>query len=121
MPPSLQSNLEHFYPPPPKKPHAHWQSLAISSRLLQLLPPPSHFSRVRPCAALWMQPDGFLCPWDSPARRVLESAAMLSSRGSSRPRDQTQVFCTAGRFFTAEPPGKPHNSSPRRTIIDLLY
>ena len=71
----------------------------------------------QPCG---LQPDGLLCPWDSPAR-VLESVAMLSSRGSSRPRDQTQAFCIAGRFFTTEPPGKPHNSSPRRTIIYLLY
>ena len=32
---------------------------------------------------------------------------MPSSRGSSQPRDQTQVSHTAGRFFTSEPPGKP--------------
>ena len=32
--------------------------------------------------------------------RILEWVAMLSSRGSSQPRDQTQVSCTAGRFFT---------------------
>ena len=29
-------------------------------------------------------------------------------RGSSCPRDQTQVSCTADRFSTTEPPGKPH-------------
>ena len=28
-----------------------------------------------------------------------------SSRGSSQPRDWTCVFCTANRFFAAEPPG----------------
>ena len=36
--------------------------------------------------------------------------AMLSSRGSSQPRDRTQVSCIsciAGWFFMAEPPGKP--------------
>ena len=33
--------------------------------------------------------------------------AVSSSRGSSRPRDQTHVSHSAGRFFTAEPPGKP--------------
>ena len=33
--------------------------------------------------------------------RILEWAAISSSRGSSRPRDQTRVSCTAGRFFTA--------------------
>ena len=32
---------------------------------------------------------------------------MPSSRGSSQPRDRTRVSCTAGRFYTAEPPG--HN------------
>ena len=39
--------------------------------------------------------------------RILEWVAMLSSRGSSQPRDQTQVSCTADGFFTIEPPGKP--------------
>ena len=37
--------------------------------------------------------------------RILEWAAMPSSRGSSKPRDRTQVSCIAGGFF--EPPGKP--------------
>ena len=32
--------------------------------------------------------------------RVLEWVAMSFSRGSSQPRDQTQVFHTAGGFFT---------------------
>ena len=32
--------------------------------------------------------------------RVLEWVAISFSRGSSRPRDQTCVFCTAGRLFT---------------------
>ena len=32
--------------------------------------------------------------------RILEWVAMPSSRGSSQPRDQTQVFHIAGRFFT---------------------
>ena len=32
--------------------------------------------------------------------RILEWVAMPSSRGSSRPRDQTQVSRTAGGFFT---------------------
>ena len=32
--------------------------------------------------------------------RILEWVAMPSSRGSSRPRDQTQVSHIAGRFFT---------------------
>ena len=32
--------------------------------------------------------------------RILEWPAMPSSRGSSQPRDQTQVSFIAGRFFT---------------------
>ena len=32
--------------------------------------------------------------------RILEWVAMPSSRGSSQPRDQTQVFYSSGRFFT---------------------
>jgi len=32
-----------------------------------------------------------------------------------RPRDQTQVSCIAGRFFIAEPPGKP-----KETLLPLL-
>ena len=37
--------------------------------------------------------------------RVLEWVAISFSRGSSRPRDRTQVSRIAGRCFTSEPPG----------------
>ena len=33
--------------------------------------------------------------------RILEWVAISSSRGSSQPRDQTQVSCIAGGFFTS--------------------
>ena len=36
--------------------------------------------------------------------RVLEWVAILFSRGSARPKDQT----IAGKFFITEPPRKPH-------------
>ena len=42
--------------------------------------------------------------------KILEWAAMPSSRGSSRLKNQTCVSCvsyTVGEFFTTEPPGKP--------------
>ena len=39
------------------------------------------------CGPMDCSPTRLLCAWDSPAR-VLESVAMLSSRGSSQPRDQ---------------------------------
>ena len=49
---------------------------------------------------------------------------MPSSQGSSRPRDQTLVSCIAGRFFTAEPPGKPLHtvceSESRSVMSDSL-
>ena len=32
--------------------------------------------------------------------RILECVAIPFSRGSSKPRDQTQVSCIAGRFLT---------------------
>ena len=38
--------------------------------------------------------------------RVLEWVAISFSRGSSRPRDWTQVSRIVGRRFTSEPPGK---------------
>ena len=38
---------------------------------------------------------------------ILEWVAIPFSRGSSQPRDQTQVSHIAGRFFTSEPPGTP--------------
>ena len=42
--------------------------------------------------------------------RILEWVAFSFSRGSSQLRDQTQVSCIAGRFFTAKSPGKPEGS-----------
>ena len=33
--------------------------------------------------------------------RILEWVAVPFTRGSSQPRDQTQVSCIAGRFFTS--------------------
>ena len=39
--------------------------------------------------------------------RILEWVTISYSRGSAQPRDQTQVSCAAGGFFTIKPPGKP--------------
>ena len=49
----------------------------------------------------------FCDPMDYSPTRILEWVAFPFSRGSSQPRDGTQVSKIAGRFFTAEPPGKP--------------
>ena len=45
--------------------------------------------------------------------KILKWVAILSSRGSFWPRDQTHVFCSShivGGFFTTVPPGKSFNS-----------
>ena len=51
---------------------------------------------------------------------ILEWDAVPSSRGSSQPRDQTQVSFTAGRFLTAEPPGKPYSSRLTEILCPLI-
>ena len=42
--------------------------------------------------------------------RILEWVAFPFSRGSSQPKDQTQVSHISGRFFTAKPQGKAKNT-----------
>ena len=67
-------------------------------------------------------------PWGSSVHgiskaRILEWVAISSSRGFSWPRDRTQISCIAGRFFTAEPLGKPHvqlQLYPKGNIIHAL-
>ena len=39
--------------------------------------------------------------------RILEWVDFPFSKGSSQPRDQTQVSCIEGIFFNNEPQGKP--------------
>ena len=54
--------------------------------------------------------------------RILEQVAIPSSRGSAQPRDQTQVFCIAGRFFTVWATREPHeywNGQPTPSSGDL--
>ena len=41
--------------------------------------------------------------------RILEWVAFPFSRGCSQPRDQTQIYCIAGSFFTSWATGKPIN------------
>ena len=46
----------------------------------------------------------FSFPWDFLGKDT-GVGAILFSRGSSWPKDQTCTSCIAGGFFTAEPPG----------------
>ena len=71
----------------------------------------THFRRVW-CLTLWDPMD--CSPSGSSVHgilqsRILEWAAMTSSRQSSWPRDWTCISCSAGRFFTTESSGKPHS------------
>ena len=43
--------------------------------------------------------------------RILEWVAIPFSKGSSQLRNQTQVSCIAGRFFTTEQYGKPYGTN----------
>ena len=58
--------------------------------------------------------------------RILEWVATSSSRRSDRPRDWTQVYCIAGRFFTAESlshwrsPWKFLNCPPKQQFPEML-
>ena len=42
--------------------------------------------------------------------RMLEGEAVPFSRGSSQPKDQTRVFCTAADSLLSKPPGKFKNT-----------
>ena len=55
------------------------------------------------CPTLWDPMDSSLpgsSDFEILQARILEWFAIPFSRGSSRPRDQTQVSCIAGRLFT---------------------
>ena len=51
--------------------------------------------------------------------RMLKWVAISSSRGSSRPRDQIRIPHLAGRFFTAEPLGRPHETAYSHLNINM--
>ena len=53
--------------------------------------------------------------------RILEWVVMPSSRGSSQPRYRTCVSRTVGRFFSTEPPGKPHDCSTNSRKWTLVH
>ena len=50
--------------------------------------------------SLWPRPGGIAIQARILQARILEKVAVPFSRGSSQPRIQTQVSCTAGTFFT---------------------
>ena len=55
--------------------------------------------------------------------RILECITIFSSRASSQSRDQTHISCSSaltGRFFTTEPPKKPH-ACVRACVCVCMY
>ena len=66
---------------------------------------------------VWLKPARLPCPWNSPGKNT-EVGIIPFSKGPSRPKDGTQVFCIAGGFFTKAPCGKPVylQSMPRLTF-----
>ena len=74
----------------------HWQAGS-----LPLVPPGKPFTQVSESCSVM---SGFATLWTGPGilqARILEWVAFPFSRGSSQPRDQTQVSCIAGGFFTS--------------------
>ena len=69
----------------------------------------SCFSHVELFATLWTVALQAYLSMGILQARILEWVAMLSSRGSTQPRDQTKVSRNVGGFFTvlSELPGKP--------------
>ena len=119
--PAHLRNYQVLVPPHPKDSIAHpWVSnLNRAWSCPPLLTPgthPPHLCLVTqlcptPCDPMAHSPPGSSVHGTLQAR-ILEWVAMPSScRGSSQPRDWTQVSSTAGRFFTFEPPGKPPSST----------
>ena len=89
----------------------HWVMLSKLSNIsvLQAVCMLSHFSHVRLCATVIFSSLSAFSDRGILQARILELVAMFSSRGSSQSRDPTSIFCiscTAGGFFTTEPPGK---------------
>ena len=74
----------------PGLPRPHWAFCAVLCLVAQSCP--------TPCDSIDCSPPGFSVHRILQAR-ILEWVAMPSSRGSSQPRDQTQVFCNAVGFF----------------------
>ena len=78
----------------------------------------SHFSLVQLFATLWTVVHRLLCPWDSPGENTGEGCHFRLQGIFSR-ISLTHVSCTAGRFFTTEPVGKPDDllACPNKDLL----
>ena len=76
----------------------NWTSLCLLHWQAGFLPLAPHVKVTRSCPTLYDPMDYTV--YGIFQARILEWIAIPFSRGSSQPRDRTQVSCTAGRFFT---------------------
>ena len=67
-------------------------------------------SRVQVFSSSWTVAHQAPLPLGFSRQEYRSGLAIPFSRGSSQPRDQNQVSCIAGRFFSSWSPGKPKNT-----------
>ena len=97
----------------PQWPPLCWSANKTTKRIFVKGSPGSFYTdclSVLSCVRLFVTPWTYSLPGSSVQPRILERVAILISRGSSQPRDQTWVSCIScigRRFFTTETPGKP--------------
>ena len=99
---SKRKRLKERHGHPPKQAKSLWSEMNNTLQCCALV------AQSCPAATPWTVACRVLCPWHflCPLSmgivqvRKLKWAAMPSSRGSFQSRDQTQVSCIAGRFFT---------------------
>ena len=70
--------------------------------------------------SLTLPPHGLYSPWNSPSQNT-GAVAFTFSRGSSQPRDRTQVSCIAGRFFTTWVTRETQECLNYRTIVLISH
>ena len=105
----------------------HWSAhLNCNTRCILLL-----FSRCVCFASLLRRVRLFVTPWTAALQaplpvgilqaRTVEWVAMPFSRGSSQPRDQTQVSALQADAFPSEPPGEPCSLTVVSVAVFILY
>ena len=105
------SNFEYFRF---NRPRAKLRALC---KFLLCFTMPSHFSHVQLFATPWTVACQAPLSMGILQVRILEWVPMPFSRGSSQPRDQTQVSCITGRFFTIW----ATKEAPLRTYITIFF
>ena len=102
-----KNNICHFFPKLSyTHTHTHTHTLFLTNE-----------SESRPVMSDSLRPHGLLTVQGILQARILEWVAFPFSRGSSQPRDQTQVSHIAGGFFTSWATGEAQLSNQGRYLI----